>query len=94
MKVDNKTVAPVITPLGFTDEDLLTLQNGVILEVKRTASAGQVAMLEHALSLYHRLESPTDAAIARLKKLNQDAQQQAAAEAAVEASKQIAEENK
>lgn len=67
MQADIKTAVPVLTPVAFTDEDLLTISNGLILELKRTANTGQVASLEHALRLYRRLETVVAASIERLK---------------------------
>lgn len=69
---DKRTKAPIVTPVGFSDEELLVIQNGVVLEIKRTAAAGQLKQLEHTLKLFHKLEFPVQAAIDRLTQAEED----------------------
>jgi len=75
--------AIVVTPLSFTDEELLTVQNGIVLEIKRTAQAGQIGAIEHSISLFRKIQPAVDKAIERLKAL-QEAETKAQAEPASE----------
>lgn len=58
---------PQATALVFKDQDLVTVSNGIILEIQRNASALQLDMCEYNLKLYRRIAPAVNAAVARLE---------------------------
>lgn len=51
---------------AFSDTELLVIQNGLVLEIKRTATDGHINQLKHALALFSKLEVSVNAAVQRL----------------------------